>query len=516
MENSPYLSPLKRFWRLLKPDNKEITFLYVYAFFIGIVQLSLPLGIQSIINLIQGGQMSTSLIILILFVIIGVIVSGALHLNQLRITENFQQKIFVRAAFEFAYRIPKIKLEALYKHYSPELMNRFFDIVSIQKGLSKILLDFSTASIQTVFGLLLLSLYHPFFIVFSLILIILIYSIFKFTSKKGLKTSLVESKNKYNVANWLEELARSSICFKLAGTSTLYMNRIDTSVNSYIAARDEHFKILRKQYLLMIVFKVLVAAGLLIVGSILVIDQHINIGQFVAAEIIILLVISSVEKLILSLETIYDVLTSLEKVGQITDLPIELDEDLVLPEHHHEKGLKVDLNKVTFSYPEQEETILKNVSLEIKANEKVVIKGIGETIKEGEEILTLVPANFDFAAEIFVDPIDLPLLQVKEKVRLQFDGWPAIVFSGWPNVSHGTYGGEIYAIDRYISQNGKYRVLIKPDPDDYPWPEALRFGSGVSSMILLKDVPIWYELWRKIDGFPPDYYKNETPKTEKK
>jgi ABC-type bacteriocin/lantibiotic exporter with double-glycine peptidase domain len=167
----------------------------------------------------------------------------------------------------------------------------------------------------------------------------------------------------------------------LAGTSTLHMNRIDTSVNSYIAARDEHFKILRKQYLLMIVFKVLVAAGLLIVGSILVIDQHINIGQFVAAEIIILLVISSVEKLILSLETIYDVLTSLEKVGQITDLPIELDEGLVLPEHHHEKGLKVDLNKVTFSYPEQEETILKNVSLEIKANEKVVIKGIGESGK---------------------------------------------------------------------------------------------------------------------------------------
>ena len=381
MEHSPYLSPLKRFWRLLKPDNREITFLYVYAFFIGIVQLSLPLGIQSIINLIQGGQMSTSLIILILFVIIGVIVSGALHLNQLRITENLQQKIFVRAAFEFAYRIPKIKLEALYKHYSPELMNRFFDIVSIQKGLSKILLDFSTASIQTIFGLLLLSLYHPFFIVFSLILIILIYSIFKFTSKKGLKTSLIESKNKYYVANWLEELARSSISFKLAGTSTLHMNRINSSVNSYITARDEHFKILRKQYLLMIVFKVLVAAGLLIVGSILVIDQHINIGQFVAAEIIILLVISSVEKLILSLETIYDVLTALEKVGQITDLPIELDEGLVLPENHHSKGLKVDLNKVTFSYPEQEETILKNVTLAIQSNEKVVIKGIGESGK---------------------------------------------------------------------------------------------------------------------------------------
>ncbi len=149
---------------------------------------------------------------------------------------------------------------------------------------------------------------------------------------------------------------------------------------------------------------------------------------------------------------------------------------------------------------------------------KTVARGIGEIIKEGEEILTLMPRDYQLAVEMYVEPIDLPLVKRGEKVRIQFDGWPAIVFSGWPNASQGTYGGVIYAIDQYISANGKYRVLIAPNPNDEPWPEALRFGSGTSTMILLGDVPIWYELWRKINGFPPDFYqKNEqlAPKKNK-
>ncbi|MFT5819443.1 MAG: adhesin transport system membrane fusion protein [Crocinitomix sp.] len=147
---------------------------------------------------------------------------------------------------------------------------------------------------------------------------------------------------------------------------------------------------------------------------------------------------------------------------------------------------------------------------------KTISNGLGETIKEGEEILTIMPANYDLAVELFVAPIDLPLVKVKEKVRLQFDGWPAIVFSGWPEASYGTYGGTVYAIDQYISPNGKYRVLVSPDPNDHPWPEAIRFGSGSSSMMLLSDVPIWYELWRKINGFPPNFYHQHTSKTTKK
>jgi membrane fusion protein, adhesin transport system len=132
--------------------------------------------------------------------------------------------------------------------------------------------------------------------------------------------------------------------------------------------------------------------------------------------------------------------------------------------------------------------------------------GIGQTVKAGDEIMSIIPSNYDLAVEMFVKPIDLPLLKPRQKVRIQFDGWPAIIFSGWPNVSYGTYGGEIYAIDNYISTNGLYRILVCPDPQDHPWPEQLRIGAGTNNLTLLNDVPIWYELWRQFNGFPPDYY----------
>ena len=146
---------------------------------------------------------------------------------------------------------------------------------------------------------------------------------------------------------------------------------------------------------------------------------------------------------------------------------------------------------------------------------KAIKTGIGETIKEGAEIISIMPADFDLAVEIYVAPIDVPLLEKGSVVRVQFDGWPAIVFSGWPSVSYGTYGGRVVAIDNFISENGKYRVLVSPDKNDHPWPKDLRIGGGVNSMMLLKDVPVWYELWRKINGFPPDFYKN-TAETKKK
>lgn len=143
---------------------------------------------------------------------------------------------------------------------------------------------------------------------------------------------------------------------------------------------------------------------------------------------------------------------------------------------------------------------------------KTFVTGIGETIKEGQAVISIMPDEYELAAEIYIDPIDLPLMHVGEHVRIQFDGWPAIVFSGWPDASYGTYGGEIYAIDQYIGDNGKYRMLIKPDERDVSWPKALRYGAGLRAMILLNDVPIWYELWRQVNGFPPEYYK---PKTDK-
>lgn len=146
---------------------------------------------------------------------------------------------------------------------------------------------------------------------------------------------------------------------------------------------------------------------------------------------------------------------------------------------------------------------------------KAIQSGIGETIKEGDNIVTIMPDDYELAIAMYIEPLDLPLIERGQHVRIQFDGWPAIVFSGWPNASYGTYGGEVFAIDNFISENGKYRVLVKQDANDHPWPKDLRVGAGTKNMLLLKDVPVWYELWRQINGFPPDYYKKSDKPQEK-
>ncbi len=412
------ITPIQRFWRLLKPDKREISNVYVYAIFNGLINLSLPLGIQAIINLIQGGQISTSWIILVLFVILGVAITGVLQILQLRITENLQQKIFTRAAFEFAYRIPKVRLEAIYKHYAPELMNRFFDTLPVQKGLSKILVDFSTATLQVVFGLVLLSLYHPFFLVFSVALVLLVFAIFRFTAQRGLNTSLQESKYKYQVAHWLEELARTSITFKLAGNTDLALQQTNANVGHYLRARESHFKVLVQQYWLLVIFKVLVTTGLLAIGGVLVMEQQMNIGQFVGAEIVILLVMASVEKLILSMETIYDVLTALEKIGQVTDIELEKNDGLDLSEQCPDGGLSVQLENIVFCYPGQSQKMLNGLSLNIQSGEKVLVTGPNGS---GKSTLLYILAGLYDVQEGFVSYNALP------KGNLKLDTLRAVI-----------------------------------------------------------------------------------------
>jgi ABC-type bacteriocin/lantibiotic exporter with double-glycine peptidase domain len=358
-----------RFFSLLKPDRKEIRNIYVFAIFSGILSLGLPLGIQMIINFIQLGQISTSWFILVALVVAAIGFSGVLNVFQLRITENLQQRIFTRSAFEFAERIPKIKMVELVKRYAPELTNRFFDTLTIQKGLSKLLIDFTAATLQILFGLILLSFYHSFFLFTGLFLVVLLFLIIRFTFKKGYVSSLEESTYKYKIAHWLEEIAHARISFKMAGTSKLYLNQTDKHLNSYLNARDKHFKILVQQYGFLIAFKVAIALTLLTVGGLLVINEQINIGQFVAAEIVILLVLGSVEKLIVSLEIVYDVLTAVEKIGQVTDLELEDYKGANL--EFVDKGIDLNINNLGFKTDAFLTTIIDDFSLHIKPNEKI-------------------------------------------------------------------------------------------------------------------------------------------------
>ncbi|QIH40383.1 ATP-binding cassette domain-containing protein [Flavobacterium sp. Sr18] len=367
------MSPLKRFYNLLELDKKDVYQIFFYAIFAGLISLSLPLGIQAIINFIQSGRVSASWIVLIILVIFGVALVGILSLMQLRITENLQQKIFVRASFEFAARLPKIKMDQLYNSYPPELANRFFDTMTIQKGTSKLLIDFSAALLQIAFGVILLSLYHPYFIIFGVLLFFLLYFIFRFSFKSGLETSLKESKFKYKVAGWLQELARNNYSFKNDLHYNFGLEKNNNIVSEYLNYREKHFSIIKRQFTQLILFKILITGGLLSIGGFLVLSEQMNIGQFVAAEIIILLVITSVEKIIIGLETFYDVLTSIEKIGQVTDM--ELEEDTAFSSDTCYANISLEIENLTFKFPDSKKEILSNLSLKIEQGEKIAIEG---------------------------------------------------------------------------------------------------------------------------------------------
>lgn len=366
-----FISSWRRLVRLLKMEKDDILQVLYYAIFAGILSLSLPLGIQAIVNLIQGAQISTSWIVLVVLVSLAVVFVGVLELLQFRIIENIQQKLFVRASFEFSNRFPKIKMSEFNNAYPPELANRFFDILTVQKGVSKLLVDFPAALLQILFGLILLSLYHPFFIIYGLLLLGLIYVLFKYSAQKGLQTSLEESKHKYKVAHWIQEIARSVVSFKLSGKTRLALDKNDQLVMKYVTAREDHFKILAFQFSKMIVFKLMVTAGLLVVGGLLVLNQQMNIGQFVASEIIILLIIGSVEKLILGLESFYDVLTSLEKLGQVLDKDLENQKGYV--DLCENTEINIELKNI--GYQDEDAQIVKNISLHIPFKQRILLQG---------------------------------------------------------------------------------------------------------------------------------------------
>ncbi len=402
------LLPIKRFWNLLKQYRSEIRQIYIYAVFIGVVNLTLPLGIQAIINYIQTGEITSSWVVLVGFVLFGIAVTGTLQVVQLRIVENIQQDLFARSAFEFAYRIPKITFFQLDKIHAPELANRFFDTLTIQKGLPKILIDFSLAIFQIIFGLMLLTIYSPYFIILGFSLVVILFLIFKITGPKGLETSLKESKYKYKLAHWLEEIARVNRSFKLNGYSKFHLEKTDNIVVGYLDAREKHFKVLINQFRLFIGFKVFLAAGLLILGSVLVFNESMNLGQFVAAEIVIILIINSVEKVLRIIDTIYDVLTALEKIGYVTDL--KLDENNGTAEIEDQAPISVRAVDVQFSFPDEKRNIFDGLSFEIPAKAKVAITGKSGS---GKTLLLQIIAGIHQIedGEIYID--EIPLVNYK-------------------------------------------------------------------------------------------------------
>ncbi|WP_373398555.1 ATP-binding cassette domain-containing protein [Algoriphagus halophilus] len=411
MNSTGTMTPLKRFFSLLQEEKNQVYGIYFYAILNGIVALSLPLGIQAILNFILGGRITTSWVLLVIVVAIGVAFGGFLQISQLQITEKLQQRIFSKSGLSLAYRLPRVKTEVLHGEYGPEIVNRFFDTVNLQKGISKLLVDFTTAVLQMIFGLLLLSFYHPTFILFGVILIGILLLIFYFTSPKGMATALKESSYKYQTAFWLQEIGRTLNTFKLTGNTRLPILRADKLIQKYVDFRSKHFSVLILQYKIMIGFKVLIIASLLVAGSLLLINEQISIGQFVAAEVIIILVVNSVEKVILSLETVYDTLVAVEKLGVVMDLDLERSEGTDKLIVSKPEGLKFAMEHVVFQPYDAIKPIINDISLTIHPGKKIAITGRSGSGKSA--LLALLNGLYEeYQGTVSINDLSMDMIQL--------------------------------------------------------------------------------------------------------
>lgn len=488
-KNKNAVSPMgaaRKILELLSLDKKDVSSIYAFAILAGILSLAMPLGIQTIIGFVMAGSLSTSIVILIILVVAAVFIYGLLQVRQLQVTEKIQQKIFVRYSLEFADRLPKMNIEKLDAYYLPELVNRFFDTVSLQKAVEKLLLDVPAAIIQIFFGLILLSLYHPVFIGFGAVLTIIVFLIMRFTLPSGFEASIEASNQKFATAAWLEEMARVIKSFKYSRGTQLNIRKTDGIVTQYLDARTGYFKVLLTQYWSLIIFKVLITAAMLIVGAVLLVDQQINIGQFIAADIVILSIIASVEKLILNMDKVYDLLTSVEKLNKITESDIEVHGTVMLADTI--KGVSLLFENVGFIYGNNA-IALQGLNLNIEAGDKVCI--MGESGSGKSTILRLLTGAFNkFTGSILVDGIPIGnynLNSVRSQTGILLSQQDIFHGTIWENITMGSEEIKYEEVTDLVNRCG-LTSFVQGLPKGYDTildPTGKRLNSKIRQDILL-------------------------------
>lgn len=368
-----HLTPYQRLLILLRHDRKDLLILVLYTILAGLLTLAVPLAAQALVNTIAAGVFLQPLVVLTALLFIGMIFAGILRVSQFYIVEVLQQRVFARVALNLAKRVPFIRHQAMITDYPPELLNRFFDVIKVQKTMAKLLLDGPAAVLQILVGLILMAVYSPLLLGFDLFVLIFIAFTAFVLGRNGVNTSLAESVEKYRVASWLEELARCQISFKVDGVPSYLFNKADDQVVDYIQARRSHFRILFRQAIANYFFQAVASAGILGIGGWLVINRQLTLGQLVASELVILILLAAMDKLITMFQDWYGLLTGVEKIGHVTDLPLERIGGQKLSASV--QGASVFCQEVSFSYL-NEKPILHNLNLAIQPGEVVSLVGV--------------------------------------------------------------------------------------------------------------------------------------------
>lgn len=306
----PDKTPLKLIWEVVQLEKRNIRYLYIYAVFSGAISLAIPLGIQTIVGYVMAGRLNTSWFFLSVLITGTVLLAGLTRLAQISIIDSIQRKLFLHFGNLFKERILALKEKGRKMTEQLEMRTSYFyDVVTLQKSLSKLLVDFTGKLLQALFGVLLLAIYHPLFIAFGIALMVVVYTVLRLTWKRGFDTARWESNFKFRAAENLRRILHSD--------RQEDIDKMDENLNQYAEGRNRHFKILYQQAWLGVITKVIFTAFLLLIGSYLLVEQRISLGQFLASEILIIVLLDAIEKLILTVENLYDCGISMEKLNTI-------------------------------------------------------------------------------------------------------------------------------------------------------------------------------------------------------
>lgn len=406
-------SPLARLFGLLRPERWDLIVVVVYSIAIGVLSLAVPITAMAVVNTTAMATLVQQLVVLCLALLVSLGLAAFLRGLQAVVVEYLQRRLFVRVVADLAYRLPRVDRRAYDEHHGPELVNRFFSVLTVQKAAATLLLDGVAVVLQMGVGLLLLAVYHQLLLGLDILLVASLAVIVFVLGRGAIRTSIRESRAKYAVASWMEELARHPAAFKLHGGPAFAMERADQLARHYLLARADHFAIVLRQFGAALAVQALASTALLGIGGYLVIQGQLTLGQLVAAEIILTLVVASFSKLHKQLESYYELLAAVDKLGHLTDLPLERDTGVA--HRARSEGATVRVTHLCFSYGEGR-TVLHDFDLTVEAGERVALVG-----PNGSGKSTLIDLLFGMreptAGCIEIDGVDLRDLRLESLRR---------------------------------------------------------------------------------------------------
>ncbi len=412
---------LKRLWALLTPSHKDIGLVAAYTVFIGVFFLAVPLTAQGLIGSLASGIFNQPILVLGVAVLTGLILVGLLRVLQLQLVEFIQQKVFLTTAMSISSQLLSVSEVAFKQRYAPEVLNRFFDVLTIQKTLAKLLLDGPASVLQIMLGMLLISFYSPWFLLFNITFLVGMVAIFML-GYGGYSSSLDESAAKYRVAQWLEEMGQSRISFKMNGAPSTLLGKTDGLLHRFLDARQRHFRVVVRQSFANFMLEAMATAGVLMIGGWLVMNGQLSLGQLVASEIVILLILSATDKLVQYLESGYDLLAAVDKVHQVLRFEQERVDGTSLPDITH--GLHLKCHNITFGY-RPEKNVVQHLSLNLPPQSHTSVvgpSGMGKSTLAG----LICGLHDTHSGQITLNDVDIrqyKLPELRKAIALVGDGY---------------------------------------------------------------------------------------------